>query len=50
MWQIIIISFLSILSITFIILYLICRNKLLKEVEINNELYDNYNKLLKNTS
>ena len=47
MFQLIMIVILSILFITFISLYFVCRTKLQKEVDINNELYDKYNLLAK---
>ncbi len=47
MFQIILIITLSILTITFISLYFVCRSKLQTEVDINNELYDKYNILAK---
>ena len=47
MFQLILNIVLGILFITFISLYFVCRSKLQKEVDINNELYDKYNTLAK---
>ncbi len=47
MFQLILIIILSILTITFISLYFVCRSKLQTEVDINNELYSKYNALAK---
>jgi len=47
MFQLILNIVLGILFIMFISLYFVCRSKLQKEVDINNELYDKYNTLAK---
>jgi len=47
MFQLILNIVLGILFITFISLYFVCRSKLQKEVDINNQLYDKYNTLAK---